>query len=705
MQELRLKIGKMTCTNCANSIESICKKIPGVKDASVSYVSAAGIFLLEDLSLKNELCNKIKKLGFEILEEENSQNDEKKRILRLKLNLFLSIILSLVIMFFEMFISGEFSQFMQMFLGFFAIFYCGKDFFYHAISGLRYKNLDMNTLVSLGALSSFVYSLFVYFDFFEKEEHLYFGGGAMIITFVLFGKFLEQKISIKALKYQKNLEKIDTKKVRILDENKEVKELSSSFVKAGDILLLKSGESVCVDGVILEGKAELDLSFLNGEFFPVLKQSGDEILAGSFIISGNLTIKASKKAMDSTLEQLKNLVFKAGKLKTPLMSLTNKISAYFVGSIIVLATCVFAFWSVKENLSLAFLHSCATLLISCPCALGLATPIVLARAFENAAKNGVLIKNPAALELLSHIKCVIFDKTGTLTQNELSVFKHNLRQKDFEKLAFLESFTPHPIAQAISKAANLEKKLLQGKLQSLIGQGLIYEENEDIFFVGNEEFLKEKGVDCTLTKEFLSSYENEAPLCVFFAKNKECLGGVLLKSSLKNGAKELIENLKKENIQSIILSGDNEKSVKKMALELGISQFYFSLKPEEKLEFVKNEEKKQKILFVGDGINDSAAMSLASASMSFAKASELAKKTGDFILTSENLESISLCFKLSKSFQKLIKLNLFWAFVYNISCIPIAAGFVPFLTLSPHIAALAMCFSSFTVVLNSLRKL
>lgn len=705
MQELRLKIGKMTCTNCSNAIERVCKKIDGVSDASVSYVSSSGIFLLENAKLKDEISKKIKELGFEILEDENLELDEKKQLLKLKINLSLSIALSLVIMYFEMFVEGGFSKTMQMLLAFFAIFYCGRSFFFHAFAGLKYKNLDMNTLVSLGALSSFVYSMLVYFNLFSKDEHLYFGGGAMIISFVLLGKFLEERIKFKALKYQKKLEKINTKKVKILDEAGNIKESSSAFVKAGDILLLSEGEFVSVDGVILEGRAELDLSFLNGEFLPILKQAGDEILAGSFVISGTLKIKANKKAMDSTLEQLKDLVFKAGSIKTPLANLANQISAYFVGIIIILASFVFVFWSVKEDFNIAFLHSCALLLISCPCALGLATPIVLTRAFENAAKNFILIKNPATLENLDQIKCVIFDKTGTLTQNHLSVFKHNLTKEDFKKLGFIESFSSHPIAKAIFKASNLEKNSVKASIETLVGKGLIYKEEEHTFLAGNEEFLKEYGVDFKRAKEFLTQFEDEAPVQVYFAKDKECLGAVALSNALKNGAKELIEDLRKQGIKSVILSGDNLKSVRKTALELGIDEFYAGLKPEEKLEFIKTKEKEQRILFVGDGINDAAAMNLASASISFAKASELAKKTGDFILMKEDLNGVFLCFKLSKKSKTLIKLNLFWAFIYNICCIPIAAGILPFITLSPHIAALAMCFSSLAVVLNSLRKI
>lgn len=704
MQELRLKIGKMTCTNCSGAIERVCKKIDGVSDASVSYVSSSGIFLLESSKIKDEVSKKIRELGFEVLEEENSELDEKRQVFKLKINLSLSIVLSLVIMYFEMFIEGEFSKVAQMLLAFFAIFYCGRNFFSHAFAGLKHKNLDMNTLVSLGALSSFVYSAFVYFGFFSKNGDLYFGGGAMIISFVLLGKFLEERIKFKALKYQKRLEKIDTRKVKILDEVGNIRESLSTFVKAGDVLLLSEGEFVSVDGVILEGRVELDLSFLNGEFLPVLKQAGDEILAGSFVISGTLKIRANKKAMDSTLEQLKDLVFKAGSIKTPLSNLTNQISAYFVGVIIILAGCVFVFWSIKEGFNIAFLHSCALLLISCPCALGLATPIVLTRAFESAAKNFVLIKNPTALENLSQIKCVVFDKTGTLTENHLSVFRHNLSQQDFKKLAFMESFSSHPIAKAIFEASNLEKSPAKAEIHTLVGKGLIYREEENTFLAGNEEFLKEQGVDFKFSKEFLTQFEDEAPVQVYFARNKECLGGVALSNVLKDGAKELIEDLKRQGIKSIILSGDNLKSVQKRALELGVDEFYAHLKPEEKLEFVRVKSKDQKILFVGDGINDAAAMKLAAVSMSFAKASELAKKTGDLILMKEDLSGINLCFKLSKRTKTLVKLNLFWAFIYNICCIPIAAGILPSIILSPHIAALAMCFSSLAVVLNSLRK-
>ncbi|EDP3834278.1 copper-translocating P-type ATPase CopA [Campylobacter jejuni] len=695
MEELRIKIGKMTCVNCSNAIERACKKIDGVKDASVSYVNSSGVFLLEDQEKRKDIIAKIKNLGFEILEDEQSLNAYKvKKHLELRKNLLLSIVLSVIIMYFEMFVKSSFSQNIQMALSFFGIFYCGRDFFSHAFLGLKSKNLDMNTLVALGTLSAFVYSFLVYLQIF-KEEDLYFSGAMMIISFVLLGKYLESKAKFKAQDYQRILENIDTKKTKILLEDESIKEISSSFVKSGDVLLVKEGESIVADGVVLLGSAELDMSFLNGEFLPVLKKEGDEVQAGAVVLNGTLRIKANKKAMDSTLEQIKNLVFEAGNIKSPLANLADQISKYFVGGIIFFAFLVFVFWALKADLNTAFLHACAVLLISCPCALGLATPIALVVASSNAAKNFILIKNPAALEKLALVKYAFFDKTGTLTKENLSIFKHNLSKDDFDKLCQIESLSSHPIAKALHKDQIFD---LKGEGRVIVGSGIKYKEDSDIYLAGSAKFLHENEIDTKESDIFFDTFKEYVR--VYFAKNKKCLGGVLLSNALKDGAKELVLNLKKQNLKTFILSGDHVKNVEKIAKELQIDEFYAQLKSEEKLQII---QKFKKTLFVGDGINDAAALSAASVSMSFSKANELAKKTGDFILIKDDLSAIFKCFKLAKKTRSIIKLNLFWAFIYNVLCIPIAAGFVPFITLSPHIAALAMCFSSITVVFNSLR--
>lgn len=695
MEEYRLKIGKMSCVNCANAIENATRKLEGVEDASISYTNMSGVFLLKNDTAKQSVKDKISQLGFSILQDElNIENAKQKELKRLKFKLLFAFILSSVIMAFEMFVFNTFSYNLQLILSFVVIFYCGFDFFFSALKGLRHKNLTMNTLVALGSLSAFLYSLCVYFGLFG--EHLYFSGAAMIVSFVLLGKFIEEKTKNKAQIYQNRLQNLEAKKARILLENGEIKELPSSFVKTDDILLLSQNEVSPVDGLILEGRAEVDMSFLNGEFMPVLKKAGESIEAGAMIISGNLKLKASKKAMDSTLEQLKDLVFRASLFKSPLMRLIDKISAYFVGFILILALLVFLFY--LPNLEKAFLHALAVLLISCPCALGLATPLALALAFEKGAKNFILLKNPAALEILSQIKLVLFDKTGTLTQNTLSVFKHNLSEENFLKLAQIQTQSSHPIAKAIAKKS--KESTLKGEITHQIGKGLIYKEDENTYLIGNEELVKDTK-ELEKTREFLNTCDEFAPIRVYFAKNGVCLGGVALQNALKKDAKELINFLNLQHIKSVILSGDNEKSVAKIAKELQID-FHAKMTPKDKLNFLQKEQEQYKILFIGDGLNDAAALQKADLSISFGEASELAKQNTDIILMREDLTLIKLCFHLAKRTKRIIKLNLFWAFSYNLFSIPLAAGAFS-LSLSPHFAALMMSLSSLAVVLNSLR--
>ena len=315
MQEFSLKIGKMTCVNCAFGIEKACKKLEGVRDASVSYANSSGVFLVENEKILEKITQKIQNLGFELLHDEQGLQEYKSKELKsLRLKFFLALSFSLVLMGLEMFFKG-FAWLEILFV--LIVFYCGKDFFIHAFKGLKNKSFDMNTLISLGSLVAFTHSLLVYFGVFEAQG-LYFESAAMIIVFVLLGKMLEQNAKFKAEAYQKSLNKLDVKKAILVQNDESLKEISSSFVRAGDKVLLQSGESICVDGTLESEDGEFDLSFLNGEFMPVLKKRGDEILAGSILLSSkSVLIRANKKAMDSTLEQIKDLIFKASSAKMP----------------------------------------------------------------------------------------------------------------------------------------------------------------------------------------------------------------------------------------------------------------------------------------------------------------------------------------------------------------------------------------------------
>lgn len=701
MQELRLKIGKMSCVNCSTSIEKLCKKIDGVSEASVSFVNSSGVFLLEKENLKDKIVEKIRSLGFEVLKDEEDIKDFKlKELNKLKYTLVSSIFISLVCMLFNMYLHSELSSLIQLILGVIGIFYCGKSFFINAFKALLHKSLDMNTLVSLGLLSAFSYSMLTFLGFFNT--HLYFAEASMIVSFVLLGKFLEENAKLKALSYQKNLQSKDLKYARILDEKGEERQILSSLVKEGDIMLLKQGDTLSADGVVINGEGELDTSAINGEFVPVLKSTNDELLAGCVLVSGMLKVRASKKAMDSKIELIKDLVFKASEQKLPISRIVDKISAYFVAFIIFISACVFAFWFFKSGLNEAFLHTSAVLLISCPCALGLATPLALVLALSNAMKSFVLIKNPASLEHFRKVKFALFDKTGTLTKDSLELFKHNLDEKDFLLAANIEKLSSHPIGKALAKYST--NKSLSGKVSTINSRAMLYEENNDTYALCNKKFIEEQGfVIEKKDEDFVRQNSRFAPVLVYFVKNGTCKGVICLKNELRKESYGLISYLKEQNITPVILSGDNENSVALCAKELGIKQYYSNLSVEDKIDFVKKYQEQGLVLFVGDGINDSAALKLANISVVMNNGSDFTKNVGDFILLEDDLSRLKYCFELSKKSFAIIKQNLFWASIYNGFCIPIAAGFVPFIKLSPHLAALAMCFSSLTVVLNSLR--
>lgn len=684
--QLRLHIGKMSCTNCANSIERAAKKLEGVEDASVSYVNGSGVFEISDASIRAKIIQSIQNLGFEVFED-LPQFYHQKSLALLKKRLVLSFVASALIMIFEL-SSSFWAQILQMVLALGAIFYCGSDFFIHALKGARHKILDMNTLVALGATSAFFYSLWTWLLGGFSAYDLHFSSGAMIVSFVLLGKFLETKMKLKANAYQDSLQQTQSEEATLLADGRERK-VPSAFVRQGDIVLVEAGEVVAVDGVILEGRAEVDRSFLSGEALPCLVGEGEPLESGSVIVSGRIKLRASKKAMDSTLEQLKALVFRAQKSTTT--RLVDRISHYFVGLILLLALGVFLAWGFKD-VQAGFLHALAVILISCPCALGLAAPLALSLAFARLAQRGILLKNPAALEILPQIQSALFDKTGTLTRENLRIIRHSLSPENLQKLALIESLSPHPIARALTRDYPQEFTP-RGRLKTQLGEGLIYEEDGDEYLVGSAEFLQSRGVKC----------EEDANLTwVHFAKGGAYLGGVALSAPLREGAGELVDYLRGAGVESVIVSGDHEKSVAAVAQKLGIKAYHAALKPEDKLEFVQKMQSDRRVLFVGDGLNDAAALRAAAVSMSFAGASELAQRAGDFILRGEDLGQIRFAFELSVKTRKIIKINFFWAFFYNALCIPVAAGVLP-LTLSPHLAALAMCCSSLAVVANSLR--
>lgn len=694
---VKLNILGMSCVNCANSIKKAVLKIDGVRDANINYANNFGIFKISDEKIKQKIIEKIENLGFEItenleiLEQKKEQNLEK-----LKDNFLISITLSVLIMALEMTsFQTIFKPLLMLIISTFVIFVCGKIFFIKAFASLKNHNYDMNVLVSLGAFSSYVYSVLAILNFTPKDlNYQYFGGACMIISFILLGKFLEEKSRTNSNDYIKNLINLQPQKA-IKAGCKEC-EVDVKELKMGDIIIVKPGMQIPIDGQIVNGSADIDEKTLTGENFPVFKKTGDEVFAGSFSINGYINVKVTKNYKHSLIAQIVEIMEQASTHKMKIARLADKISNIFVPSVVIIAILTLLIWWGCGFFLKGFFYAICVLIISCPCALGLATPIAIVCAITNIAKQGIILKNPEILETITSTKNIIFDKTGTLTNGEICVQKTSLNKQDLELIASLQNKSSHPIAKAIVSFAN-DIKEFKGEFKNYIGKG-IYGKNEKFeIFAGNLKFLEENGIK---VKENFQQIDNET--IIFVAINKIYKGYIALKDRPRKESKEVIEKLQNLGIKTFMLTGDNEKSTKFIADFLNIKNYKHSLLPQEKFEFVKTIDK---AIFVGDGINDLPSLKVANIGLAMGFGADLAKDAGDGVLLNSNLNGILELFKISEKTMKIIKQNLFWAFLYNIICIPIATGaFSHFsIVLTPMYGAIAMSFSSVFVVLNSMR--
>lgn len=702
-KKVKINITGMTCVNCANAVIKGTKKIKGVKGATINLADNSGIFELENESLVSDVKSKIKKLGFGVVNDyEELERAEKAQSTVLLRKLILAAILSVIIMFCEMSFSSTFNLKIFLFLlATIVIAYSGSDFFKHAIFSLKNRNYDMNVLVLLGSGSAYLYSIFVMIApnlLPENMRYLYFSGPAMIITFILLGKYLEQNSKQKAKSHFKQLIDLTPKKAWLVSKTGQSKEIPANELKIGDIIEVKSGYNIAGDGVIINGGAEVNESAINGESLPVYKGEGDEVFAGSLNTNGYINVKITAEPNQTLLAQILDLLLDAGAKKMPIARLADRAANIFVPAVVTIAILTFIVWSFFD-FQRGIIAAICVLIISCPCALGLATPIAIVSGLSKGAKNGILIKNPQILELVNDIKYVIFDKTGTLTTGKISVINSNLNQEELELIANLEKLSSHPISNAICnfvkdcKEMNLEKS----KFKNLPGRGIIYNDGE--ILVGNSSLLKENNIDFK---------ENEACLngIVYIAINGNYRGFIEFSDTIKENAKDVVEKLANQGIEAIMLTGDREQTAKMVGEEIGIKTIISEVIPTQKLEIIQKYQEKSKVIFVGDGINDALSLKAADIGIAMSSGSDIAKDVGDVILIRNDLNSVLNTVTLSKATMKTIKENLTWAFLYNAICIPVAAGVLyPMLglMLTPMYGAAAMSISSVSVVLNSLR--
>lgn len=717
-EKIKLNISGMTCVNCSNGIERVVGKLKGLESSKVSFASNEGEFYIDnELLRKEDLIAKIEKLGYGVEEDlEALEKSKLKAYEELKRVFILSAIIA-VVMFYLMFNPLENMQtnhYVMFALATMVQFYAGGRFYILAFKALRNNNYDMNVLVALGTSAAYFYSVFVVFFPSLFPEHLrfiYFDGAVVIITFILLGRLLEERSKAKATDFLKKLMDLAPLHATLIEKDGELKTILASALKIGDKVLIKAGEKISTDAVITKGSADIDTSMITGESMPVYKTIGDEVIAGTLNTTGVIEVEVSKESKDTTLSKIVALLSTAQSKKLPISRFADKVANIFVPVVILISIVTFLVWFfiVGDTLG-AILASISVLIISCPCALGLATPIAIVSSVGKGAREGILIKNPEILELIKDIKYAVFDKTGTLTTGIISVKDALFEEEYLELLASLETQSEHPISKAVvqfAKAKNLACSKELHDIKIIAGQGIVatYEDKQvcigSLAFLQKEEvFIEEKYV------EFYNQTLSEGSGVILASFDKRCVAVFALEDTIKEGAKELIANLKAKNITPILLTGDNQMTANFVAEKLNIEKVYAQVLPDEKYKVIIELQKHSKVMFVGDGVNDSPSIKQADIGITLNSGSDITKDAGDIILMNNELNAVLKSINLSIESMKIIKQNLFWAFIYNAAGIPLAAGvFYPLfgVMLSPMYAGIAMSFSSVTVVLNSLR--
>ncbi len=708
MPKKEIKIGKMHCASCAIHIEKTLKKLEGVKNAKVSYATSKAVIEYEKESAPKEAEEIIKKMGYEVKgekehghggHEHGDEEDLKKRSL-------LSILLSLPVLFLalpEMTGVVSFpeplataSPILQLLITTFILFF-NRDFFTVGIRMLLMKMPTMETLVSLGVGSAYIYSILVAAQIIEGE--LYFEIASLLLAFIVLGEYLEVRAKGKASNAIKKLMELAPKKAIVVREGKEV-EVPLDEVKKGDIVVVKPGGRIAVDGEVVEGEGEVDESMLTGESLPVKKRKGDVVIGATILLRGYLKFRATKIGEETMLAHIIKLVEEAQASKAPIQRIADKVSAYFVPAVLLLAVAATLFWLwVGKGALFALTIFVATLIIACPCALGLATPTAVMVGSEKAAQNGILFKSAEALENLHKVKIIVLDKTGTITKGQPEVTDVIGDKKALYYAACVEQKSEHYIADAILKEAKRKRIKLKKaeKFKNYAGKGVEgYVEGLRVR-VGNEKLVK-------FSKEF-EKLEKEGKTVVGVEVGGKVIGAIAVADTPKEDAKKAIEVLKKKGYRVMMITGDNERTARAIAKRVGIEEVLAKVLPHQKAERVKELKKEGMVAFVGDGINDAPALAMADVGVAIGAGTEIAIESGEVILVKSKLEDLVKAIEISAYTLNKIKQNLFWAFIYNMLGIPIAMGILyPFfgILLNPLIAGAAMALSSVSVVSNSL---
>jgi Cu2+-exporting ATPase len=720
----------MTCASCAASVESVLKHTQGVIDASVNFASSSVLVEYDKTINPKNLQNALRGVGYDlILDMENSsdvqQELQQKQYQDIKNRTIWSAVLTLPIFILGMFyMNWEPGKWISFVLTFPILFWFGRSFFNNAFKQAKFGKANMDTLVALSTGIAFLFSVFNTFfpDFWLSrgiEPHVYYEAATVIITFISLGKLLEEKAKSNTSSAIKKLMGLQPKTLKIIEDGEE-KEIPISSVQVGQTILVKPGEKIPVDGLVSKGNSYVDESMISGEPVPVQKTKGEKVFAGTVNQKGSFQFTAEKVGGETLLSQIIKMVQEAQGSKAPVQKLVDKIAGIFVPVVMSISIITFIVWfsiGGDNAFSQALLTSVAVLVIACPCALGLATPTAIMVGIGKGAENNILIKDAESLELGYKVNTVILDKTGTITEGKPLVtdvlWNDKLEnENEFKQILLaIESQSEHPLAEAVVnhlKEQNIQQSEVTS-FESITGQGVKAQtENGSKYYVGNHKLMVDKNIQININiTQTAESLEDQAKTVIFFSNEKQVLAILAIADKIKETSKKAIKTLHERGIEVYMLTGDNKKTAKAVAKQVGITNYKGEVMPSDKAAFIEKLQADGKIVaMVGDGINDSHALAQANVSIAMGKGSDIAMDVAKMTLITSDLQSIPKALELSKRTVLGIRQNLFWAFIYNIIGIPIAAGVlypINGFLLDPMIAGGAMALSSVSVVANSLR--
>jgi Cu+-exporting ATPase len=696
MEKVEFKVEGMTCSNCALTISKYLQK-EGLKDVAVNLIDGDVTFDAVENGKEEKVRKGIEQLGYRVVDE-TKLTEKKKVFLKTPLQKFwvclpFTLVLMLHMLPFEFhWLMNPWTQFALCL----PVFIIGMNYFgTSAVKSIRNGTPNMNVLIAMGAAAAFVYSLIAALMN-SGSEHLYYESAATIITLVFLGNWMEDAsiaTTQKALRSLSAEQKVMANMIAFDDEHKEqIFPVEGSQLRVGDLILIKTGEHVPSDCKILWGQCSVNESILTGESLPLEKIAKDNLIGGSIVEAGTVKAQVTAIGKETILSKIVNLAKQAQSEKPPMQQLADKISAVFVPAVLIISVLTLAvnYFIFHIPFDRSLMRSIAVLVISCPCAMGLATPAAIAVGLGRAAKNGILFKDAKSLELFKNIKQIVFDKTGTLTTGKFTISDYKYQridEEEFKRICYsLEKFSNHPIAKAITSSFKTKSVLKWKTVEEVKGMGMKATDNENnSYVIGSKKILQDDG--------------DESDHNIYLIKNNQLLGWIDVKDEVRTEAKDVINYFRSKGIKTFLLSGDSEAKCLQLKNELNIDEFYAEQTPEQKLAIISSLNSAAPTAMIGDGINDAAALAKAAIGISLSDATEIARQNSQVFLMNSGLQNLPMALGLGKHTFLTIKQNLFWAFFYNIVAIPIAAmGF-----LTPGIAALAMGFSDVVLAANSVR--